>query len=367
MSQNIYEENMSIKNIAKKVGVSPATVSRVLNNPNYHCSSEELRQEIWRTAIEENYVPNEAAKKLKQGKGRDYQKTFYINVLLTHTDQLAMDPFFRELLDCVETEVHSRFCILSKVWVNSLFSDDEACEKANLNTEIAKLYQENEKQPDGLIIIGRCNQAALTIWKKKYRSVVSINRNPTDGVVDEITCDGSKVAYMAVNYLISLGHTRIAYVGECQGEARYRGFLKAMEENGISVRKEFIFDRKMEKKEADALIAAMRSIDPAPTGIYCANDIIAIGLLWNLHNLKGNLFRPSIIASDDIEEGQKTKPMLTTVRLFKEDMGKHAMYLLLDRLQGGHQGIIRMDIAPQIIERGSVARADADGWFVYER
>ena len=105
-----------------------------------------------------------------------------------------------------------------------------------------------------------------------------------------------------------------------------------MEENGISVRKEFIFDRKMEKKEADALIAAMRSIDPAPTGIYCANDIIAIGLLWNLHNLKGNLFRPSIIASDDIEEGQKTKPMLTTVRLFKEDMGKHAMYLLLDRL-----------------------------------
>ncbi|MBR1627882.1 MAG: LacI family DNA-binding transcriptional regulator [Lachnospiraceae bacterium] len=358
---------MSIVQIAKKVGVSPSTVSRVLNNPNYRCSSEELRKAIWQTAIEMNYTPNEAAKRLKQGKGLERQKTYYINVLLTHTDELAMDPFFRELLDCVETEVHSRFCVLSKVWVNSLFSDDAACDKANLSKVVAEMYGETEGKADALIIIGRCNGRALSFWRRKYRSVVSINRNPTDGAVDEITCDGSKVARMAVEYLIGLGHTKIAYVGECRGEARYRGFVAAMESHGLSVNPDYVFDRQRAWIEADVLVRLMMSMEESPTGIYCANDITAVGLLWALTNLRGQFYRPSVIASDDIEEGQRTKPMLTTVRLFKEDMSRHAMYLLLDRLQGGHEGVIRMDVQPQIVERGSTAPVEAGGWFQYER
>ena len=54
---------MSIKKIAEKAGVSPATVSRVLNNPNYKCSIPGLRDKIWKTAIEMNYVPNEESEK----------------------------------------------------------------------------------------------------------------------------------------------------------------------------------------------------------------------------------------------------------------------------------------------------------------
>ena len=356
---------MSIVQIAKKVGVSPATVSRVLNNPKYRCSSEELRERIWQAAIEMNYTPNEAAKKLKQGKGIGQQKTYYINVLLTHTDELAMDPFFRELLDCVETEIHSRFCVLSKVWVNSLFSDDGACGKANISRVINEMYLETEDKSDALIIIGRCNSNALLLWKKKYKSVVSINRNPTNGIVDEITCDGSKVSQMAVEYLIGLGHTRIAYVGECRGEARYQGYLRAMEKHGIEVNPDYVFDRQRAWIEADAIIRLMTSMEQSPTGIYCANDITGVGVLWALQNIRGQHYKPSVIASDDIEEGQRTKPMLTTVRLFKEDMGRHALYLLLDRLRGGHTGIIRMDVQPQIVERGSTASVDSDGWFTY--
>ena len=58
---------MSIKHIAQIAGVSPATVSRVLNNPNYRCSSEEMRTTILQTARQLHYVPNEAARNLKKG------------------------------------------------------------------------------------------------------------------------------------------------------------------------------------------------------------------------------------------------------------------------------------------------------------
>ena len=67
---------MSIKKIAEKAGVSPATVSRVLNNPNYKCSVSGLRDKIWKTAIEMNYVPNEAARNLKKGVSAKQEKTW---------------------------------------------------------------------------------------------------------------------------------------------------------------------------------------------------------------------------------------------------------------------------------------------------
>lgn len=58
---------MSLKKIAEKIGVSTATVSRVLNNPNYKCSTSQTREKIWEIAMEMNYAPNEAARNLKKG------------------------------------------------------------------------------------------------------------------------------------------------------------------------------------------------------------------------------------------------------------------------------------------------------------
>ena len=78
---------MSINKIAEMAGVSPSTVSRVLNNPNYHCSSEETRERIWKAAMELNYTPNEAARSLKLGKKlQEENKTYYINVSSTKNE-----------------------------------------------------------------------------------------------------------------------------------------------------------------------------------------------------------------------------------------------------------------------------------------
>ena len=158
---------MSIKKIAEKVGVSPATVSRVLNNPNYRCAKEGLRDRIWKAAIELNYVPNEAARSLKMGVTQGEKKTYYINVLMTRMDAAQSDPFFTELLHVVESEIHKNACILSKVWYKSIFSNDRKCRSVNLDEIVNDMYEEVEGKCDGLIIIGRCNKEALKKLKKK--------------------------------------------------------------------------------------------------------------------------------------------------------------------------------------------------------
>ena len=72
-----------------------------------------------------------------------------------------------------------------------------------------------------------------------------------------------------------------------------------------------------------------------------------------LNKYKNRYYVPSIISSDDIEEAQYTKPMLTTVRLPKEERGKFALYLLIDRLGGGHKGIVRTELEGKMMIRES--------------
>lgn len=356
---------MSIKKIAEKAGVSPATVSRVLNNPNYKCSVSGLRDKIWKTAIEMNYVPNEAARNLKKGVSAKQEKTWYINILMTRTDSSTTDPFFAELLRVIESEIHDKNCILSKVWYMSVFSDDRKCRRENLDRLIDGMYDEVEGKRDGLIIIGRCNKEALKKLNKKYKSVVSVNRNSTNYEVDEVLCDGKKIAAAAVEYLISLGHKNIGYIGQCHSEDRYNGYLETLKKYDLDVIPEYVIETKQTEAEGYEAMEKFFQSDDMPTGIYCANDISAIGMLKCLNKFRNRYYMPSIISSDDIQEAQFTRPMLTTVSLPKEDMGKFALYLLLDRLKGGHSGIVRMELEGRLMIRNSCNSVEDSMWSDY--
>lgn len=356
---------MSIKKIAEKAGVSPATVSRVLNNPNYKCSIPGLRDKIWKTAIEMNYVPNEAARNLKRGVSAKQEKTWYINILMTRTDSSTTDPFFAELLRVIESEIHDKNCILSKVWYMSVFSDDRKCRRENLDRLIDGMYDEAEGKRDGLIIIGRCNKEALKKLNKKYKSVVSVNRNSTNYEVDEVLCDGKKIAAAAVEYLISLGHKNIGYIGQCHSEDRYNGYLETLKKHDLDVIPEYVIETKQTEAEGYEAMEKFFQSDDMPTGIYCTNDISAIGMLKCLNKFRNRYYMPSIISSDDIQEAQFTRPMLTTVSLPKEDMGKFALYLLLDRLKGGHSGIVRMELEGRLMIRNSCSSVEDSMWSDY--
>lgn len=342
----------SIKEIAKKAGVSPSTVSRVLNNPDYHCSDAAKRDRIWKAAIELNYTPNEAARNLRRGSHGIQEKTYFIHILMTRTERSHTDPFYTELLHVVESQIHRHSCILANVWYMSAFSNEKQCRKINLEQTVKELYTETENKCDGLIIIGKCTASALTMLGRYFKNVVSINRNPTNHQVDEVTCDGSKIATLAVEHLLALGHASIGYVGPCHGEARYKGYMDTLRKNGLEQDIQYIWESRQTETAGYEIMEHILSSENIPTGIYCANDITAVGMLKAL--TKSKLIAPiSIISSDDIEQAQFTSPMLTTVALPKQEMGKFAVYLLLDRIKGEHQAVTTIELEGKLVQRES--------------
>lgn len=356
---------MSIKKIAEMTGVSCSTVSRVLNNPDYKCSQKGQREKIWKAAMEINYVPNEAARNLKSGVNTKKNHIYFINVLMTRMDTGQSDPFFSELLRVIESEVHKSGCIMSKVWYRSIFSDDKRCRRENIDAIIEKIADETADKNDGLIIIGKCNKDAVIKLKKKFKSVLCVNRDSSNGEVDEVICNGAKIASMAVEYLIELGHENIAYVGNCHNEARYRGYIDTLEKHGLEVDMDYIIPAKQTETDGYEAMKKIIETDRLPTGIYCANDVIAVGMIKYLNKYKKRYYMPSIIASDGIEEGQYTNPMLTTVQIPRDSMGKFAIYLLLDRLKNGHKERVSMELSCMLVKRSSCTTLSESSWCDY--
>lgn len=344
----------SIVEIAKAVGVSASTVSRVLNHPDYRCSDPTLRERIWNTAIQMQYTPNSAARNLKLGVRQE--KTSYINVLMTRSGETDTDPFFRELLRVVESEIHRHQCILSKVWHLPVFSNRRRTDGRKLEQVIREMYQETEGRHDGLVIVGKCDPEAIRLLSGCYKNIVSVNRNSTNYMVDEVTCDGEKIADIAVEYLYRQGFRSIGYVGSLNNESRYRGFLNVMSRHGIDPVPAYIFETDQTETEGYEAMKSLLYLENPPEAVYCANDSSAIGMIRCLSDFKGRGYRPAIIASDDIAQAQETVPMLTTVRLPVDEMGHLAMSLLLDRMNKGHTAMTRIELEGRLVVRNSCER-----------
>ena len=339
---------MSIKKIAKMTGASISTVSRVLNDPQYRCRDASMREKIWNAAIEIDYTPNEAARNLRRTAGMKTDDQKRVRVFMTHTDEESADPFFTELLKIVESQVHRQGCILSGVGHYPQLSD-EAMKKSGIESIISEAGDS-----DGIVVIGKCRKDALSLLQKKYASIVAINRNSVDFAVDEVTCDGRKLAAIAVEHLIKLGHTDIAYAGETESESRYEGYLETLQKHGIEPSGDYRFklrhNQQAGKKLVDKLLKMGKN---RPTAVFCANDILAIGAIRSLSQRKNIVYEPSVIGCDDIEEAQFTDPMLSSVHVPKEEMGYLALQLLYDRMTGGHRSATKLELLGYLMQRSS--------------
>ncbi|MCC8102563.1 MAG: LacI family transcriptional regulator [Clostridiales bacterium] len=338
---------MSLKRIAEMTGVSISTVSRVLNNRDYNCASEEIKNKIWAAAEEISYVPNESARNLKLGQNcQTPSPARRLAVILERFHSLDDDPFFRELFRSVEQEAFASGCTISRLFFSELHMEELSSEKA-----------------DGYVILGRLSPQTLSAMKKYSKNIVSVSRNPTQFELDEIICDGRSAAVCAMEYLIGKGYRQIGYIGDCSYEDRYVGYCDTMIRHSLPMDYASIIPTdQTEKSGIDAMkkLLERKRENSAVDAVFCANDATAIGALkgwkeWRASGIpnKKNAKMPAIISIDDIKAASEVMPSLTTVHIPHEDMGKMAVKVLLDRIQKGHTEKIRVEFPSRLVIRES--------------
>ncbi|MCD8361873.1 MAG: LacI family transcriptional regulator [Lachnospiraceae bacterium] len=333
---------MSLKKIAEMAGVSASTVSRVLNNASPACASRETQDRIWEAARSIGYVPNETARKLKKASEAPAE-TRSVTIVMARVASLEADPFFYELFRSLEVELMKQSMVIRQ----TLYAEESLAE--------------NPMESDGFIILGRCSRRLLAHISACSRNIVGIWRNPMDFHVDEVVCDGEKAAELAMNHLLSLGHRRIAYIGDCSYESRYVGYCNTLFRNHISMDYSLIRPTDQTREQAEPafreLLEQKVSGKADFSAVFCANDATAVRVLEILAQQKKKLREAiSVISIDDIEEAQNTKPYLTTIHIPRDEMAHMAVNLLLDRTSRGHKEPVRIEFPCRIVQRESCYR-----------
>lgn len=291
-----------------------------------------------------HYVPNPAAKHLKLGISSSEEASFIIDVFLTRFQTLEDDLFFKELYDILQEELMKKRCHLGQL----LTLPDVTQRSQNLDPFTTK-----DNPANGLIILGKCPTELISFLKKQYQCLIGIDRNPTNFDYDEIMCNGTTAAVTAMDYLISLGHKKIAYIGDCSYEARYIGYYQSLISHKLPLDYSNIYPTFQTRQEGQQMMQSILQKESRPSAIFCANDSTALGVLDALKLSRRKSYLPSVISIDNIRESENTTPMLTTIDIPKREMAHHAVVMLLDRIHGGHKDNIRVELPCHLIARES--------------
>lgn len=344
---------MSLKKIAEIVGTSVSTVSRVLNNPNYNCASNELRDKIWKTARELNYAPNVAAQNLKKGIVSNYKKNYCINILVTRASGKEVDPLFNEILPFLYNELYKEMCLISNVWHMPIFIRENNETDIQIKKACLDIKEQTIGKNDGLIIIGKCDLDAVEFFSKTFKAIIKLTRSSVYHLCDEVSCNGKRIQDIIVKYLYSLGHRKIAYIGNPDIGGDYKSYIEALQKRDIMPKMQYTLRSGRTEAGGYHAMEQILQMEELPTAIYCERDIIAIGALKYLKQNRNYYYNPSIISCDGINESQYTDPILTTYSLPKESMSRAVVLVLLDRLKGGHKNLMSVEIEGELLIRES--------------
>lgn len=332
---------MTLKDIAKEAGVSISTVSRIINGNSSNAASKEMQDKIWSIARAGGYVPNTSAQALKQ-KNRENVPHHSIACVYARAQDAQNDAFFSTLTRSIEQEALKEGYIV-KYSFSTFDIHNPATQNQIINNEV-----------DGAAILGRCDKETLKFMKKYFHKIIYVGLNPLDAEYDQVICDGNAVASDAVSHLFAQGHTQIGYIGETKNEIRYEAYCNTLKKNHINFNKNIVTNvsGSSEAGYQGAKRILERSSDV--TAFFCMNDITAIGAIRAIHECGYRIPDDiSVISMDDIEIAQYVSPMLTTMHIPIEEMGKMTAKILIDRIRNGHTLPLKMSLPYYMAKRES--------------
>ena len=332
----------SIKDVAKAAGVSPSTVSRVVNGSDASAASPETQERIWNAVRELGYVLNQNARSLKRPlQAADLPKRD-IDCIYARTSGPHLDPFFTELMHEVEIEaLKYGFHLRYQYSIAEMRTDN---------------LPQKEERADAAIILGRTDADTIRWLQGMYSNLIYVGLQDREFSVDQVLCYGYEAAKTCVDYLHGLGHRAICYLGETIDEQRYQAFVDAMHAIGVAHPEALTVDAPFSPAGGYDAVHRLLENGKEFTAILCANDMLAVGAL---KALKEHRFRVpkdvSLIGINDMETSRYLDPMLTTVAIPMREMGKHVAKLLIDRISGGHTAPVKLILPSTLICRESCA------------
>jgi DNA-binding LacI/PurR family transcriptional regulator len=337
----------TIRDVAKRAGVSTATVSRVLagiGNPKTETADAVL------AAVDAlDYRPSAVARSLRM------RRTNTFGLIVTD----IQNPFFPELVQAADDA--ARRVGYSILLGSAAFDEHRAVHYLDLMAD---------RRVDGMIIAS--SQVSEESWRWLAASpvpVVVVNAEPANVPINVISSDNIGGMRMVAEHLIGLGHRRMAYVRAMGGitadQPRLEGFRAACRDAGIPAADvvELVGDAQFDggERAAGELLASGAAV----TAIACHNDITAIGAMRALRAAHVRVPQEiSIVGCDDIAAASWVVPSLTTAAQQKAEMGRMAVDRLLAMLDAGEDQItpetVRVPMVLRVRESTGVAPTRGD-------
>jgi LacI family transcriptional regulator len=312
----------TIKQVAELAGVSPATVSRVLNG------STKVREAHRRRVLEAieriDYRPNRLARNLRR------QQAETIGVVVPDIE----NPHFSGAVRVFEDAAFQRGYRLL------LCNTDETRTKQRAYLEVLA-----DERVLGVIVASADREGVgLELLLDHGIPVVAFDRVVDDDRVDSVSSDNRDASRRATEHLIWLGHTRIAYLGGRQdvgtGEERLEGYLSTMRTAQLTP---FTLSGDFRAEIAERELASLLAHEDRPTGLVIANNLMAVGALRAIRG--ANLSSPgdiAIVAIDDPPWAELVDPPLTVVAQPVRRMAETAINLLLERVEHRRDELVRI-------------------------
>ena len=335
---------VSIKDVANIAGVSIATVSRCLNDPER--VRENTRSRVQAAILKTGYSPNTLAQNFRRG------KTHAIMVVLPSVG----DPFFTRVMKGIRSVASARgySLLINETQFNTMTAD-----------EIGAMIV--SRQADGIVLLASMSPFGTEVLSSKNHRTLPIvigceTISPDLAGFPSVHIDNVAAAQEATDYLVMLGHRKIAFI--CGQEAslltrdREFGYRTSMKNAGIPIEDGWVLEGKL---TIDGAIGATRRLldhHQRPTAIFCANDEMAMGCM---HEIKTAGLRipedVSVIGVDDVRYAAILDPPLTTIHQPAEEIGERVINRLLLEIEEGrsrrnqpeivlHNLIIRESTAP---------------------
>jgi LacI family transcriptional regulator len=332
-------KRVTIKDVAKKTGLSISTISLVINNKGK--VGEETREKVLRAIEELGYYPTRSARSLAS------QKTGNIGFILTEEHFSRSEPFYTKIFLGTEFESRNYNYYVLLTTIPSQFSKES----------IPRFLL--ERNVDGVIFAGKVNQKYVKYVEEMGLPYILVDYDLAGKKVSAVMIDNVQGGRIATEHLIKIGYKKIAFVGgdieHPSIKGRFEGYKMAIEKQGLVCSEDLCITDEPDTRISNGYRACQKLFSRIkPEAIFAANDAMAIGCVKFLKE-KGIKIPDEIgiVGFDDIEACIHIEPRLTSVRVDKEELGIIAVKRLMEMIKNPSSGINRVYVPVELVVRDS--------------